>query len=316
MTDTNVTHLLVSVVIPAYKARNFLRESLASVAAQDYPNLEVWVIDDKSPEPIEDIVSGYRQNPEAPLLEVIRHEENQGLGAARNTGIRAARGEFVAFLDHDDLWAPGHVSSVMAALQENQADLGLCTVMLFNEAPENPLGLWGPPGGSIAAQLPFRLFESNFITPSSVIASKGLLDRLGGFSTDPRVHMCEDLDLWLRALSAGARFAHAKNVTVHYRKHPSAATSRQGYMAYQAAYVRALHQRQIKGSWLRKRAIVAAGWWRALVALRNSGDFRWDVLRFAVIAGLPVPWETARGILHLCGIRIRRETAPRAADGV
>jgi GT2 family glycosyltransferase len=240
-------------------------------------------------------------------LELIRHEANQGLGAARNTGIRAAKGEFVAFLDHDDLWAPGHVSSVMAAIRNEKAELGFCTVMLFGEAPENPLGLWGPPGQAIDAQLPFQLFESNFITPSSVIASKGLLNGLGGFSTDPKVHMCEDLDLWLRALSSGASFVHAKDITVHYRKHPAAATSRQGYMAYQAAYVRDLHQSRITGPWFKKRSIVAAGWWRALVALRRSQGFRWDILKSAIIAGIPVPWEIARGILHLYRIRIRHK---------
>jgi glycosyltransferase involved in cell wall biosynthesis len=305
MTDPIVTHPLVSVIIPAYKARNFLRESLASVAAQDYPNLEVWVIDDKSPEPIEDIVSGYRQNPEAPLLEVIRHEANQGLGGARNTGIKAARGEFVAFLDHDDLWCPGHVSELMAWMTAENADFGFCSVMQFRDDPADVLGVWGPNDQIMDETLPFRLFRSNFITPSAVIARRSTLLALGGFGTDPDLHMCEDLDLWLRALEAGARFAHSTLPTAYYRKHDSAATSRQGYMAYQSAHVRSIHQSRVKGPWFEKRSIVAALWWQALLSLKKAGTFRWDVLGRAVVSGIPVPWELAKGVLHLFGIRLR-----------
>lgn len=296
----------VSVVIPAYKARNYLRESLASVAAQDYPNIEVWVIDDESPEPIDDIIQDYISVEAAPLLRVFHHETNQGLGASRNTGIRQAAGEYIAFLDHDDLWSSGHVSGLITRMCAEDADFGFCSVMQFRDDPADVLGVWGPDDRNIDGTLPFRLFRSNFITPSAVIARQSTLLALGGFGTDPDLHMCEDLDLWLRALEAGARFAHSPLPTAYYRKHDSAATSRQGYMDYQSAHVRSIHQSRVKGPWFEKRSIVAALWWHALLSLNKAGTFRWDVLGRAVVCGIPVPWEIAKGVLHLLGIRLRR----------
>lgn len=297
---------LVSVVIPAYKARNYLRESLASVAAQDYPCLEVWVIDDESPEPVDDIINGYMADKASPPLKLFRHETNRGLGASRNTGIRKAAGEYIAFLDHDDLWCPGHVSGLIARMSAEDADFGFCSVMQFRDDPADVLGVWGPDDRNIDETLPFRLFRSNFITPCAVIARRSTLQALGGFGTDPDLHMCEDLDLWLRALEAGAKFTHSPLPTAYYRKHDSAATSRQGYMDYQSAHVRCIHRNRVKGPWFEKRSIVAALWWQALLSLKKAGTFRWDVLGRAFVSGIPVPWEIAKGVLHFFGIRLRR----------
>jgi glycosyltransferase involved in cell wall biosynthesis len=147
----------ISVVIPAYKARNYLRESLASVAAQDYPVLEVIVIDDASPEPIDDILQEYSENKSAPRVLLLRHDRNQGLGASRNTGIQAATGEYVAFLDHDDLWAPNHVTDLMSAMLEIDADMGFCSVLQFQNSPVDGTEVWGPPDDGIDAILAFRL---------------------------------------------------------------------------------------------------------------------------------------------------------------
>lgn len=299
MTASTVTSPLVSVVIPAYKARNFLRESLASVAAQDYPNLEVWVIDDKSPEPIDDIVSDYRKNPAAPPLEVIRHETNQGLGAARNTGIRAARGEFVAFLDHDDLWQAPHISSVIQAIQNQLTDFGFCSVIQFKNEPEETLGTWGPTDSQLGSRLAYQLYLSNFITPSAVIIRRSSLLELEGFNTNPEIHMCEDLDLWLRALQHGLKYSFAKPATAFYRKHEGAATSRRGYMEFQSARVREIHFLNVPGSFFGKCSCVARLWWRAIRVLHSVGKLNMRIIVRAICWSLPAPWEIWRGLKHL-----------------
>ena len=293
----------ISVIIPAFKARNFIVQALDSVFAQSRLPSEIIIIDDDSPEPIEDLVTPFTANPHGVSVKLLRHEKNAGLGAARNTGIAAAKCEWLAFLDHDDVWTPDNIASLLSALLREQADVGFCTVMQFKDVPGENLGLWGPPDGMIDSTLPLRLFESNFITPSAVIARKDLLTRLSGFNTDPKVHMCEDLDLWLRALDAGAKFFHEPSPNVYYRKHPTAATAREGYMAYQAAYVLDINSARVNGSWMKKRSIVAARWWRALVVLNKVQEFRWDILWIAVVAGIPVPWEIGRGICHLFGVR-------------
>jgi glycosyltransferase involved in cell wall biosynthesis len=316
MTDFIVTSPLVSVVIPAYKARNYLRESLASVAAQDYPNLEVWVIDDKSPEPIDDILAEYREDRSSPPLQLIRHETNQGLGASRNTGIREAQGEYVAFLDHDDLWAPDHLSRMLETAMISRADIAYCSVKQFSKAPNDEMEIWGPDQEDLGTSFPMALFTKSFITPSATLVRRQLLLDLGGFNTAPSVHMCEDLDLWLRMLDSNLRFAHSDRITCYYRKHAEAATGRSAYMAYQSAHVREIHIWSVSGSFLKKCSLVAKKWWDAFRILPNNDPRAKHALLHALLWSIPVPWETARGILHLCGIRIRRETAPRAADGV
>jgi GT2 family glycosyltransferase len=290
---------LVSVIIPAYKARNYLKCSLASVIAQSYSNIEVLVIDDCSPEPINDILAEYAENPSAPTLRLLRHEKNQGLGASRNSGIKEARGECIAFLDHDDVWKPDHVGNLMRQLQKDAADLAFCSVIQFEKDPEISLGLWGPSNIALEENFAFSLFQMSFITPSATLIRRDKLQEVNGFSTDPAVHMCEDLDLWLRLLHKGAKISFSNSPTAYYRKHPAAATSRPGYMAYQSAYVRQSHMTKIQGPWLEKHSIVAQNWWTAFNTLAMTGRLRLDVLCKAILASLPVPWELGRGVIRL-----------------
>ena len=289
---------LVSVVIPAYKARNYLQSSLASVTLQTYPNLEVLIIDDCSPEPIDDILAEYAENPSAPALRLLRHEKNQGLGASRNTGIKEARGELIAFLDHDDVWKPDHVGNLMRQLQKDSADLAFCSVIQFEKDPEISLGIWGPPDNKLEENFAFSLFQMSFITPSATLVRRDRLQEVNGFSTDPAVHMCEDLDLWLRLLHRGAKISFSNSPTAYYRKHPDAATSRPGYMAYQSAHVRQIHLANIEAPWFEKHSIVAQKWWTAFNTLAMADRLRLDVLGKAILASLPVPWEIGRGVLR------------------
>jgi len=298
-----VTLPLVSVVIPAYKARNYLRESLASVAAQDYLNIEVWVIDDESPEPIDDIVAEYITFSGAPSLKVLRHDTNKGLGASRNTGIAAAKGEYIALLDHDDLWTPGHISDMLGGIIANKSDIGFCSAMEFSESPENWTRLWGPDGNKVGDNPGFDLFSKSYVTPSSAVIRKSLLIQLNGFNTQPEVHMCEDLELWLRIAELKAKFYYSMIPTVFYRKHLNQATTNEAYMACQSAYVRQLHVSKIRGPWFDKRSIVAAHWWKAFNVTCNSGDIRGDLLKHAILSSLPVPWEAVRGIRNLLRTR-------------
>lgn len=289
---------LVSVVIPAYKARNYLAECLASVAAQTLPPLEILLIDDKSPEPIDDIVDDYRKRAGAPPVRVIRHRENAGLGAARNTGIQEATGEWIALLDHDDLWAPEHLELLASVGEERQVDVAFCPVKQFKEDPGDSLGIWGPVEDEDFKDLAVKLYFRCFITPSATLIRRSMLMELGGFNDDPRVHMCEDLDLWLRLIENGGTFACSRPVTVYYRKHPEAATLKPGYMACQSAYVRELHAGKIRGHWFKKRSAIAVRWWRAWLMFLTLGKNRPELLARAIWTSIPVPWEMARGLVR------------------
>ena len=105
--------VLVSVIMPTYNRRNYIRESLDSVLAQDFFDFEVIVVDDGSTDGTEEVVRPYQDR-----IRYIR-QENRGAGAARNIGIRKARGQYIAFMDSDDLSKPHHLKCLSSFLDRN-----------------------------------------------------------------------------------------------------------------------------------------------------------------------------------------------------
>jgi glycosyltransferase involved in cell wall biosynthesis len=136
MIETNKP--LVSVIIPCYKMGRFLGDALTSVGAQSYPHWEVLAVDDAGPEDgTRDIVSTFAKAHASHRIELIRHETNQGVSAARNTALRAARGEYVAFLDPDDIWTPGHLEFHLSGFQADpQMGLSASPAWIFTKTPD------------------------------------------------------------------------------------------------------------------------------------------------------------------------------------
>ena len=118
---------LVSVVIPTYDRPALVRKAVASVGAQTYPNVELLVVDDCSPTPVKQAPEELSLGPSI-AVRVLRHEENRGGNAARNTGIRVAAGEYVAFLDDDDRWHPEKFDRQVRAFRESSPAVGAVCV--------------------------------------------------------------------------------------------------------------------------------------------------------------------------------------------
>ena len=124
----------VSVVIPAWNVARFLAEAVDHVLAQAYPAREVIVVNDGSPDTdeLDDVMARYAGLREVRYLD----RENGGPSAARNTGIRAARGEFIALLDGDDYWDPGYLATQVGYLDADPGlDLVYCDARLFGGGP-------------------------------------------------------------------------------------------------------------------------------------------------------------------------------------
>src|SRR4051812_26242675 len=131
----------VSVVIPAYKQAEYLGHTIQSVLAQTYPNFEVIVVNDASPDNTTEVVKQF----DDPRLKYIIHEKNQMLPAARNTGMRAATGEIIALLDADDLFHPEKLETHVAYLAQHP-EIGVTYNAHFDmDAQEKLLNLWRPP---------------------------------------------------------------------------------------------------------------------------------------------------------------------------
>lgn len=189
----------VSVIIPVHNAERYLADCLASVHAQacGYA-IEVIVVDDGS---VDASAAIARSSPGVVCLS----QPQRGPGAARNAGIAAAQGEYIAFLDADDLWPPGKLDLQLRALQRLPAAAlvcGDCRQFDANGAwprTEFEAGRLGAAAWGTDQCVPdayARLLAENFITTGSVVARRTALQDVGGFAEDLR--LVEDLELWLR----------------------------------------------------------------------------------------------------------------------
>lgn len=204
-------------MIPVYCGTDvheqFLREALESVAAQTYRNFELLIVDDLSPRdiaPIVDSISGLEN------VCIIRNVVNVGHAESRNTGIRAASGEYVAFLDHDDVWLPDKLARQVEVLEANSdAAMVFCDMIVFGEhagrlridqrvIPERPTFYW------------FVAHGNYTISASAVLIKKRALLDIGLF--DSRYSTCDDFDAWLKVLMR-APIVHIPESLAKYRLH-------------------------------------------------------------------------------------------------
>jgi glycosyltransferase involved in cell wall biosynthesis len=194
----------VSVVIPVYRARH-LRAAIESVRAQTFREYEIIVVDDGSPDrpELERWLAGDRDG-----FQYLK-QENQGPSAARNAGVRAARGTFVAFLDADDTWEPTYLEEQVGALTRPAGlDMSYCNWMTMGIAEPRA---YGP---TTCASL---LRDQCQIILSGVVAKREALLRAGLF--DERFRHGEDFDLWLRMLKTGARLEFHRRPLLNRRVH-------------------------------------------------------------------------------------------------
>ncbi len=120
----------VSVIIPFYKGVNWLDEAVDSVIAQDYPEVEIIIINDGSPEDLTRFLKKYKD------AVIMLTQKNKGPAAARNTGINAATGKYVAFLDADDIWMPGKLKCQIEAMEQQNAVWGQHSFEIFWEGSD------------------------------------------------------------------------------------------------------------------------------------------------------------------------------------
>ena len=203
--------ILVSIIIPAYNAAEFIGETLDSVFAQTFTGYEVIVINDGSPDTdaLEKVLARYPEK-----LRYLK-QENKGAAAARNTGLRAAAGELVAFLDADDTWLPNFLEQQVDLLKRSGADFVYADALLVGESPLSGRTFMQvqPSRGEVTAASLLAV-ETTVLT-STVLARRRPIIEVGLFNESlKRGH---DFELWLRLAKHGVRFAYQHDVLAHHR---------------------------------------------------------------------------------------------------
>lgn len=204
---------LVSIVVPCYKTdRVYLRELLDSVLAQSYDNWELLLMD-ASPE--WDAVSNLAADANDERIRRIELPGNGGIVVNTNAGIEQATGDYIAFLDHDDILEPDalfqYVSALNKAAEGERPQVLSCDEDMFQKTGE-----WGQP--VFKTRLNVDLLYSHNCVTHFLMVEKALIDRIGMSPED--VAGAQDYDLTLRCLASGARFEHIAHVLYHWRVHP------------------------------------------------------------------------------------------------
>jgi GT2 family glycosyltransferase len=178
----------VSVIIPTYNRAAMVKEAIESVLAQSYADRELMVVDDGSTDETKAAVASF-----IPQLTYV-YQEHQGVSAARNRGAAMARGEYLAFLDSDDLWLANKLKRQMWFMESHPEALICYTdeIWIRRGVRVNPMNKHRKYSGMIFPHcLPLCI-----ISPSSALFTRGLFEEAGRF--DETLAVCEDYDLWLR----------------------------------------------------------------------------------------------------------------------
>jgi glycosyltransferase involved in cell wall biosynthesis len=264
---------LVSVVIPAFNASNTLQETLLSVSAQTYRNLEIIVVDDGSRDHTAQIARSYGQiDPRVRLVQ----KANGGVASARNTGTQESAADFVAFIDADDLWHPTKIAKQMALLLAHGDDMALVYT------PYRRIDMAGMVLGSsrnhrVDGWVINRHFFVNFIgNGSSILVRKHVLEEIGGYSPallEAGAQGCEDLLLQLK-IALHYQFGTVPEYLVGYRLLPDNMSADQERMLRSSllALTMALADRP-DGAALEQRGLIAKNIWEYLKVITTQGRF-------------------------------------------
>jgi glycosyltransferase involved in cell wall biosynthesis/exopolysaccharide biosynthesis predicted pyruvyltransferase EpsI len=205
----------VSVIIPAYNHSAFIAAAIDSVLAQSYRDFEIIVVNDGSPDATEEVLRPYIESGKIHYI----WQENLGPAAARNRGVEAAEGEFIAFLDDDDQWMPDKLEWQLSCFDEADVVMVAGTSVLLG-APSKQR--WGLRKQAFDVLKLSDFFRGNPVgSPGQALLRKSVLIRVGGF--DGSIWGADDLDLWIRLSQLGEIRRYPRPCLL-YRQHASNAS--------------------------------------------------------------------------------------------
>lgn len=300
----------ISVVIPAYNAADFIRETLDSVLQQTLSADEVLVIDDGSTDDTASIAESY-----GAAVRVIRRA-NFKQAAGRNFGVQETKSEWIAFVDADDIWERNKLERQMEELVRHpEADLCYTgRILLLQNGRTARLGrvVPVPPAEKIRESL----FRNTTFLPSSVLIRRSAFLAVGGFDT--HFEVLQDWDLWLRLLHAGTKFAACREPLVQYRIHPNS-VSRNAMRSLRAA--KEIYRRHVLPQlprhtrWIAHQRSQSGQEASAAFTLREMGDPGY--LSMMILSILRYPFNEPhryKGLAYMLYTRLRELTGRPSAS--
>ncbi len=215
----------VSIIIPTHNAEEFIERTISSVRRQTYPNWELIVVDDASTDGTVRIIENFQRIDAR--ISVIRFLKNSGGPAhPKNIGIKKSKGEFIAFLDHDDEWVTNKIERQVNFLLEGGFDFVASNFFVITN--NRPLGIYQD---SMALQDCFKknILKRNFIhSCSSVIIKRDVFNVVGGF--DENMKWSDDRDLYLRILFTGFSFGYIREALFFWHSRPDSAGKKLSFL--------------------------------------------------------------------------------------
>ena len=200
-------HPLISCIVPVFNGERYLSEAVDSLLAQTYKSVEIIVVDDGSTDRTPQIVESFGKQ-----IRSLR-QVNGGPAAARNSGVRIARGDFIAFLDADDLWHPEKLARQINCL-EVRPEIDLCVTYLQN--------FWSPEFKAQAEHFvnhPLAKPMPGYFSLQTLCVRRNVFDAIGLFNTELRV--CEDVEWFLRAVERRKVILVSQDILTYRRLHES-----------------------------------------------------------------------------------------------
>jgi len=201
-----------TVVIPTYNCADFLKRAITSVFSQTYQNFEVIVIDNSSTDNTANVLASFDNN----SLNIFKVSNNGIIAYSRNKGIKNAKGDWIAFLDSDDVWKPEKLEKVKDAINHNPEVVLICHDEQYVEKGEAKNRLtYGPAVRNLYQRL---LFKGNCVSTSATCLRKDIALETGGFSEREEFKTAEDYEYWIRLAQVG-EFYFIKEVLGEFHIH-------------------------------------------------------------------------------------------------
>lgn len=200
----------VSIVIPTYNHADFLKSAIRSVLDQTLMDWEAIVVNNHSEDDTEQVVDSFNDD----RIRLVNFRNHGVIAASRNHGIRLAKGDYIAFLDSDDVWYPEKLSRCMAKLCDGYD--AVCHAELWTKEGWSRKVQYGPERRTTYQSL---LYDGNCLSTSAIVVKRTALDRTGGFDEDRGMVTAEDYELWLRLARSGSRIGLIDDILGEYRLH-------------------------------------------------------------------------------------------------